>query len=109
MVGLLAVAVAAVNVLTLVKILKSNVYRKAVKMLIVLIFNVPTIVYSVMNGFSFKLLSFQLLLGVGGSFMGYAGTTWSIGLPVGSLFVWWKIKNWERDKELDDSFNQELA
>lgn len=109
LVGILAVAVAAFNVLTIAKIVKANVNRKAIKVLIVLVFNVPTFMYSLINGFSFELLSFQLLLGVGVGFMGYAGTAWSIGVPLGSFYVWWKMKNWRRDKELADNFNEEMV
>lgn len=91
--GLLAVSIFAFNVYMIVVVRKSNLKKKWQKYLAIILLNVPTVGWSAIGGFFFKLLNFQIMLGVSFSMMGYMDTAWAFGIPLGSLYVLWKLKN----------------
>jgi hypothetical protein len=91
--GILAVSVFAFNVYMIIKVRKSNLKKKWQKYLAIILLNVPTIGWSAVGGFFFKLLNFQIMLGISFSMMGYMNTVWALGIPLGSLYVFWKLKN----------------
>jgi len=62
------------------------------KYIAVIFLNVPAFTYAAVNGFSFNLLSFQFLLGISFSYMGYLNSAWTFGLPLGGLYWFWKLK-----------------
>jgi hypothetical protein len=92
LVGLLAICVPIFNIWVIRKIKKSKVKRKWLKYLGVLIFNVPSFTYNAVHGLSFSLLSFQVLFGIGFSYMGYLGSLWTVGVPLGGLYWLWRLK-----------------
>ena len=53
--------------------------------------NVPAISYAAVDGLSYKLLNFQILFGVGFSLMGYLGSVWTFGIPLGGIYWLWKL------------------
>lgn len=98
--GLLSLSVPILNIYVIRKIKKSDLKKKWLKYLAVIFLNVPAFSYAAVNGFSFSLLSFQILLGVSFSYMGYLGSIWTFGLPLGGiywLFKLNKIKNSEME------------
>lgn len=90
--GILAVSVFAFNVYMIIQVRKSNLKKKWQKYLAIILLNVPTIGWSAVGGFFFKLLNFQIMLGISFSMMGYMNTVWALGIPLGSLYVFWKLK-----------------
>ncbi|RDC64515.1 hypothetical protein AHMF7616_03129 [Adhaeribacter pallidiroseus] len=101
--GFLATMVFAFNVYMIVQVRRSNVRKKWQKYLAIIFLNVPTIGWSAVGGFFFKLLNFQIMLGIGFSMMGYLNTVWSLGMPLGSLYVLWKLKNGLYETTDDDT------
>jgi len=91
LVGLLAICVPIFNIYILLKIKRSNLNKKWWKYIAVLLLNVPTFTYTAINGISFSLLNFQFLFGISFSFMGYLYSSWSVGLPLGGLYWYWKL------------------
>jgi len=69
------------------------------KYLAVLFFNVPAISYAAVDGFSLEFLNFQILFGVSFSFMGFLGSVWTFGIPIGGIYWLWKLKR-KREAEL---------
>ncbi len=90
--GLLALCVPIFNIYVIRKIKKSKLEKKWLKYIAVIFLNVPAFTYAAVNGFSFSLLSFQILLGVSFSYMGYLSSAWTFGLPLGGLYWFWKLK-----------------
>jgi len=98
--GLLALCVPIFNIYVIRKIKKSPLRRKGWKYIAVIFLNVPAFTYAAVNGFSYSLLSFQFLLGVSFSYMGYLSASWTFGLPLGGLYWFWKLKKMDNNKTL---------
>jgi hypothetical protein len=81
------------NVYILIQVSKSNIVEKWKRIAAVLLLNVPTFGYNAVSGFFFKLINFQFLLGASFGFGDYGSTYCAIGMPIGALIVWWKMKN----------------
>ncbi len=90
--GLLALCVPVFNIYVIRQIKKSGLQKKWLKYIAVIFLNVPAFTYAAVNGFSYSLISFQFLLGVSFSYMGYLGSSWTFGLPLGGLYWFWKLK-----------------
>jgi hypothetical protein len=58
----------------------------------VILLNVPAITYASIQGLSFKLLSFQIMLGLSFEFSGFLNSYWTFGIPLGGLYWFWKLK-----------------
>lgn len=102
--GLIPLTVLLFNIYVIRQIKKSSLTKKWLKYLAVLIFNVPAISYSAVKGISFGLLSFQILFGISFSVMGYLGSIWTFGIPLGGLYWLWKLKQ-RKDNEI---FNPQI-
>ena len=89
--GILAICIPIFNILVIRKIKKSDLNKKWLKYIAVIFLNVPTITYSSVYGLSFKLISFQILLGISFEHMGYLGSAWGFGIPLGGLYWLWKL------------------
>lgn len=89
--GILPLTVLLFNIYVIRKIKKSNLKRKWIKYLAVIVLNVPAISYAAVDGLSYKLLNFQILFGVGFSLMGYLGSVWTFGIPLGGIYWLWKL------------------
>ncbi|MEZ4773574.1 MAG: hypothetical protein R3D00_10365 [Bacteroidia bacterium] len=100
--GFIALCIPAFNIYVINQIRKSNFKRKWLKYLAVIVFNAPTITYSAISGFTFKLLFFQILLGVSLSYTGYMNAIWSFGIPFGGLYWLWKVKAAKEAAEWDE-------
>jgi hypothetical protein len=89
--GFLAAIVLATNIYTIVLVKRSHLKRKWLSYIGIILLNVPTIQYHAVDGLFFKLLNFQFLLGVSFQKSGYLGSVWEIGIPVGAIFICWKL------------------
>lgn len=105
---LLLVIVLAFNIFVLVRVYKSDVTRKWLKYLIVVLVNIPAIGSKLMGGWFFKMFSFQLM-GIGFAAHSYLDAYWVIGLPLGAIIVFWKLRNNLYRTQEDDSFYEEAA
>lgn len=90
--GLLALCVPIFNIYMIVRIKRSDLKKKWAKYIAVILLNVPALSYAAVGGLSFKLLNFQIFLGVSFSYMGYLTSAWTFGLPLGGLYWFWKLK-----------------
>lgn len=100
--GLLPLTVLIFNIFVIRKIKKSTLTKKWLKYLAVILLNVPAISYAAVDGLSFKLLNFQILFGVSFSAMGYLGSIWTFGIPLGGIYWLWKLKQ-RKDAEVSDT------
>ncbi|KQR94183.1 hypothetical protein ASG01_15480 [Chryseobacterium sp. Leaf180] len=100
--GLLPLTVLIFNIFVIRKIKKSTLTKKWLKYLAVILLNVPAISYAAVEGLSFKLLNFQILFGVSFSAMGYLGSIWTFGIPLGGIYWLWKLKQ-RKDAEIFDT------
>jgi hypothetical protein len=91
--GFLAAIVLAVNIYTIVLVKRSDLKRKWLSYIAIILLNAPTIQYHAIDGLFFKLLQFQFLLGVSFQKTGYLDSAWAIGIPVGAIFILWKLNS----------------
>jgi len=97
--GIFPLAVLLFNIYVILKIKKSKLSKKWLKYLAVLFFNVPAITYAAVGGLSFKLLSFQIFFGIGFTMMGYLGSVWTFGIPLGGIYWLWKL-NQHKERQI---------
>jgi len=97
--GILAICIPIVNIWVIRKIIRSDLRKKWLKYVAVIFLNVPAITYNAVNGLSFSLLNFQVLLGISFSYMGYLSSAWTFGIPVGGLYWLWKLNQKTTDTE----------
>lgn len=97
--GLLAICIPIFNIYVINQIRKSNLKRKWLKYLAVLFFNVPAITYSAISGLGFKLLNFQILLGISFEYMGCMNSIWALGIPLGGIYSLWEVRNRKEEVE----------
>jgi hypothetical protein len=90
--GILAIFVPIFNIYVIRLIKRSNLKRKWLKYIGVILLNVPAITYASIQGLSFKLLSFQIMLGLSFEFAGFLNSYWTFGIPLGGLYWFWKLK-----------------
>jgi hypothetical protein len=101
--GIFPLAVLLFNIYVIREIKKSNLSKKWLKYLAVLFFNVPTVTYSAVEGLSYIIFNFQFFFGVSFSFMGFLGSVWTFGIPLGGIYWLWKLKQ----RKIDEVFNTE--
>lgn len=90
--GLLALCVPIFNIFVIRQIKRSDLNRKWSKYIGVIFLNVPAINYAAVGGLSYKLLNFQILLGVSFGYMGFLNSYWTFGIPLGGLYWFWRLK-----------------
>lgn len=90
--GLIAICIPIFNIYVMVQIKRSDLTRKWLKYIAVAVLNTPAITYAAVNGLSVELLSFQVLLGIGFSTMGFLYSYWTFGIPLGGLYWFLKIR-----------------
>ncbi|MEQ9100215.1 MAG: hypothetical protein RIF36_20050 [Imperialibacter sp.] len=96
--GLIAIGVVAVNIMAINRIRKSKLKRKWLRIIGVLVFNVPAITLTALGHLSID-FSFQILFGVGFSATGIDETMVVFGIPIGSILTFIVIKNKEIKEE----------
>lgn len=105
--GVLPISVVGFNIYTIRKLSKTKLKRKWLKIVGIIFLNVPALTYSVVNGFLFELMHFQIFLGMSFSALGYANTYWTFGIPLGSFIVHYKMKTQQVEtEEVDSDINQ---
>lgn len=90
--GLLALCIPVFNIYIIRQIRKSNRSKKWLKYIAVIVLNTPAISYAAVGGLSFKLVNFQILLGVSFEYMGFLNSYWTFGIPLGGLYWFWKLR-----------------
>ena len=95
--GIVAIAVPVFNIYIILKIKQSTLKRKWLKYISVIFLNIPSITYAAVNGFSFQLLYFQILLGISLGYMGFLSSYWTFGIPLGGLYWFWKLRQKAND------------
>lgn len=103
--GLLPLCVLAFNIYVIKLVRRSDLRKKWLKYLAIVVLNVPAISYAAVGGLGFKVLNFQIMLGVSFSYMGYLMTSWTFGLPLGGLY--WFLKLRRKKSEFIDEPIQE--
>ena len=90
--GFFCLCILIFNIYVVFQVKKSGLKKKWLKYIAIILLNVPTIGYNVIDGFFIQPLSFQFLFGFTFSFMGYLGTAVGFGVPLGGLYCLWKVK-----------------
>ncbi|MDF9801440.1 hypothetical protein OKW21_006749 [Catalinimonas alkaloidigena] len=104
--GLIALGVATLNIMAIRRIRKSKLKRKWLRIIGVLVFNVPTITLTALGHFSLD-ISFQILLGIGFSATGIEETLVTFGIPIGSIITLIMVKTGEQKRITDDKLNEQ--
>ena len=99
--GILPLSILLFNIYAIREIKKSTLSKKWLKYMAILFFNVPAITYSAVEGLSFEFLNFQFLFGISFSIMGYLGSVWTFGIPLGGIYWLRKLKVHQIDKEFN--------
>ena len=94
--GLLAICVPIFNIYVIRRIKASDSNRKWLKYIAVITLNVPAVTYAAVGGLSYKLLNFQILLGISFGYMGFLNSYLSFGIPLGGLYWLWRLRTAER-------------
>ena len=97
--GLIALGVVAANIMAINRIRKSELKRKWLRILGVLIFNIPAVTLTALGHLSLD-FSFQMLFGVGFSATGIDETFVTFGIPIGSIVTFILVK---RNKSKEDN------
>ena len=110
----IGITISFFNIFVCFKIFKSNIENKLFKVILVCIFNLPTLVVYDSTGWNFNLFQLQIL-GFGNNFfqLGFrmffslnerqlSNYFVFISLPVGAVYVLYNLKSWVRDKEYKD-------
>ncbi len=84
--------VLTINIYAAIRVYRSNVVKKYLKYITIVLFNIPVLGCNALTGPFFNLFSFQLF-GIGFGNSNYFETFWTIGFPLGALFVLWKLRN----------------
>lgn len=105
--GLIAIGVAALNVLAIRRIRKSNLKKKWLRIIGVLMFNVPAITLTALGHLSID-ISFQIMLGIGFSATGIDETLVTFGIPIGSILTLIMVKKDEQKRIIDDKLNEQI-
>ncbi len=98
--GILPLSVLFFNIYVIREIKKSTLSKKWLKYIAIIFFNLPTMTYSAVEGLSFKFLNFQFF-GISFSFMGFLGSVWTFGIPLGGIYWLWKLKQHKIDEEFN--------
>ncbi|WP_207774424.1 hypothetical protein [Sphingobacterium corticibacter] len=93
--GLIAICIPLFNIYVIRQIKRSDLKKKWIKYIAVIFLNTPSITYAAVSGFSFQLINLQIFLGVSFSWMGYLNSYWTIGIPLGGLYWFWKLRRKE--------------
>lgn len=97
--GVLALIIPVFNIYMINKIRKSNLKRKWLKYIAIILLNFPALIYNAVAGFSFNY--FQIIfLGFGFSATGYLNSTITTGIPIAAIYWYWKLKQKESEKAL---------
>ena len=102
--GIFPLIVLCFNIYVIRLIIRSDLKKKWLKYLAVILLNTPAISYAAVGGLSFRLINFQILLGVSFTFMGYLGSVWTFGVPLGGMYWFWKLKQRQRNQMIGDKF-----
>lgn len=90
--GLLAICVPLFNIYVINLIRKSNLTRKWLKYLMVILLNIPSVYYTGIGEFGIQLGSSQVILGISFSYVSYIYSSWIFGVPIGGLYWYRKLK-----------------
>jgi hypothetical protein len=105
--GVLALGVLAFNIVAIRLVKRSNLKRKWLKYLGIILLNAPTFSYAAIGGLSFKLLHFQFLFGISFGYLGYSGSLWELGVPLGGLYWFLKLRK-QNQQPLPEPTNVEI-
>ncbi|MDB5117165.1 MAG: hypothetical protein JWQ79_2657 [Mucilaginibacter sp.] len=97
--GALAICIALFNIYMLIRVWRSDMAYKWLQYPIIILVNLAAIGYSPAHGLFFKLASIQYTLGIDFIKLGYLGSTWVFGIPVGSLYILWQLKTGKYKKD----------
>jgi hypothetical protein len=97
--GLIAICIPIFNIYMLRRVYHSDMVNKWQKYLAILFINIPAIGYAPVQGIFFRLFANQFFLGFYFVKMGYPGSTWVFGIPLGALYILWKLKKGNYTKD----------
>jgi hypothetical protein len=97
--GVVAICIPIFNIYMLVRVKRSNMTKKWIKYLAIIFLNFPAIGYAQIAGFFIKFDTLrQAVLGFGFIKMGYPGSLFLLGIPLGALYIFWQLKTGKYEK-----------
>ena len=96
--GIIAICIPIFNIYILRRVHRSDMANKWQSYLIIILFNVPAVGYALSHGMFYDFFAGQYFLGFGFVKMGY-GSRWIFGVPLGSLYILWKLKKGKYTKD----------
>lgn len=90
-IGFISLIIPIFNIYVINKIRKSNLSKKWLKYIAIVIFNFPTLIYNVVTGLGFKAFQFTFL-GLGFQATGYLNSVVTIGIPIAGIYWFWKLR-----------------
>jgi hypothetical protein len=89
---ILALSVPLFNVYMIVRVKRSNLNRKWLYYISIILINITSIGYHAIFGFFFNIKNIQPLAGFGFAKEGFINTYIVVGVPMGALFALWQLK-----------------
>lgn len=92
--GVLALCIPLFNIYMIIRVKRSDMTKKWVKYIAIAFFNFPAVGYAQIVGLFFKTDMFrQVFFGISLRIMGYPGSAWIFGIPLGALYILWQLKS----------------
>jgi hypothetical protein len=107
--GILAITVPVFNIYVIRQIKRSDLSKKWLKYSAVVLLNAPAITYAAVGGLSYKILNFQILLGISFGYMGFSNSYWTFGIPVGGLYWFLKLKMKRTESHKNDEIPAQIS
>ncbi len=104
--GIFTLCVLAFNINVLTRVYSSDMVNKWQKYLAIILLNVPAVCYSPIQGLFFKFFASQFFLGVNFVKLGYMGSTWIFGIPLGGLYLFWQLRKADKQKRFESKLSK---
>jgi len=104
--GIFTLCVFAFNIYVLRRVYSSDMATKWQKYLAIILLNVPAVCYSPVQGLFFKFFASQFFLGINFVKLGYMGSTWIFGIPLGGLYLYLQLRKADKQKRLESKLSK---
>jgi hypothetical protein len=90
--GIVCLLIPSFNIYVIRKVWRSNMSHKWLRTLVIIVVNVCAVGCVPVKGLVFTLLKLQPVLGINFIKMGYLGSSWVLGIPLGGIYMLWLLK-----------------
>lgn len=104
--GIFTLCVFAFNIHVLIRVYNSDMANKWQKYLAIILLNVPAVCYSPIQGLFFQFFASQFFLGINFVKLGYMGSTFIFGIPLGGLYLFWQFRKADKQKRFESKLSK---